>query len=37
MHIAAENGNSSANPGMALQADIIFVHFSTNAVEAIYQ
>jgi subtilisin family serine protease len=35
MDIAAGNGNGTGNPGMAPQADIIFVHFSNGAVEAV--
>ena len=35
MDIAAGNGSGTQNPGMAPQADIVFVHFSTGAVEAV--
>lgn len=35
MDIAAGNGNGTGNPGVAPQADIVFVHFSTGAVETV--
>ncbi len=35
MDIATGNGNGTANPGIAPQADIVFVHFSDGAVEAV--
>jgi subtilisin family serine protease len=35
MDIAAGNGNGTGNPGMAPTADIVFVHFSTGAVETV--
>ncbi len=35
MDIAAGNGNGTGNPGIAPQADIVFVHFSNGAVEAV--
>ncbi len=35
MDIATGNGNGTGNPGMAPQADIVFVHFSTGAVETV--
>ena len=34
MDIAVGNGNGTQNPGVAPQADIVFVHFSNGAVEA---
>ncbi len=35
MDIAAGNGNGTGNPGISPKADIIFVHFSNGAVEAV--
>ncbi|MGB3655278.1 MAG: S8 family peptidase [Rivularia sp. (in: cyanobacteria)] len=35
MDIAAGNGNGTGNPGIAPEADIVFVHFSNGAVEAV--
>ncbi|BAY82442.1 subtilase family protein [Calothrix parasitica NIES-267] len=35
MDIATGNGNGTGNPGVAPQADIVFVHFSNGAVEAV--
>ena len=35
MDIAAGNGNGTGNPGVSPQADIVFVHFSDGAVEAV--
>ncbi|MGD1909615.1 MAG: S8 family peptidase [Rivularia sp. (in: cyanobacteria)] len=35
MDIAAGNGNGTGNPGIAPDADIVFVHFSDGAVEAV--
>ena len=35
MDIATGNGNGTGNPGIAPSADIVFVHFSNGAVEAV--
>ncbi|MBV6625742.1 MAG: S8 family peptidase [Rivularia sp. (in: Bacteria)] len=35
MDIAAGNGNGTGNPGVSPEADIVFVHFSNGAVEAV--
>ncbi|MEA5595409.1 S8 family peptidase [Rivularia sp. UHCC 0363] len=35
MDIATGNGNGTGNPGIAPEADIVFVHFSNGAVEAV--
>ncbi|AFY56355.1 subtilisin-like serine protease [Rivularia sp. PCC 7116] len=35
MDIATGNGNGTGNPGISPEADIVFVHFSNGAVEAV--